>query len=223
MSETIWGGVDDYLATLLAPGDDAIRAALAASDEAGLPQIAVSPLQGKLLDVLVRTTGGRRVLEIGTLGGYSTIWMARALAPGGAIVTLEAAAKHAEVARANLERAGVSERVDLREGKAIDTLPKLAEEGGDPFDFVFIDADKESIPEYFDWAVRLARVGGMILVDNVVRKGGVVNADSDDPRIHGCRRLNEHLAKDARVSASVVQTVGAKGHDGFVLAVVLGH
>ena len=221
MSIETWTAVDDYLAPRLAPHDAALDAALAASHEADLPEIAVSPNQGKLLHVLARTVGAKRILEVGTLGGYSTIWLARTLPAGGRVVTLEHNPKHAEVAESNLARAGVSELIDLRVGKAIDTLPKLHEEGAGPFDFVFIDADKPSIPDYFEWALKLTRPGSLIVVDNVVRRGKLADPDCEDEAVLGCRRLVERLEGETRVSATVVQTVGAKGHDGIVLATVL--
>jgi predicted O-methyltransferase YrrM len=220
VSQELWTAVDRYFGDLLVPADAALEAALEASTAAGLPAIQVTPSQGKLLHLLARLVGAREILEIGTLGGYSTIWLARALPAGGRVVTLEAEPKHAEVARANLARAGVADVVDLRLGRALDTLPQLAAERRTPFDLVFIDADKPSIPEYFDWALRLARPGTAIVVDNVVRDGKVADADSDDDSVRGVRRFAEQLAREPRVSATVVQTVGAKGYDGFALAVV---
>ena len=215
-----WSAVDRYFGELLTPLDPALDEALAASTAAGLPAIAVTPLQGKLLHLLARMQRPRAILEVGTLGGYSTIWLARALEPGGRVVTLELDPKHAEVAQANLARAGVAGAVELRVGRAIDALPRLAAEGRGPFDFIFIDADKAGIPEYFEWAVKLARPGTAIVVDNVVRDGAVVDATSTDANVLGVRRFAEKLAGDARVSATTVQTVGAKGYDGFTLAVV---
>lgn len=221
MSNETWTAVDDYVAPRLAPHDEALDAALAASHEAGLPEIAVSANQGKMLHVLARSVAAKGILEVGTLGGYSTIWLARALPEGGRVVTLEADPKHAEVAVANLARAGLSERVDVRVGRAIETLPKLAEENAGPFDLVFIDADKPSIPDYFEWALRLTRPGSLIVVDNVVRRGKLADSECRDEAVLGCRRLVEQLEGETRVSATVVQTVGAKGHDGIVLATVL--
>ncbi|MEN0109223.1 MAG: O-methyltransferase [Planctomycetota bacterium] len=220
-SET-WSAVDGYLAPRLASHDEALDGALAASTEAGLPEIAVSANQGKLLHVLAQSVNARSILEVGTLGGYSTIWLARALPDDGRLVTLEAEPRHAEVAIANLTRAGLADRVDLRVGKAIDTLATLVAENSGPFDFVFIDADKPSIPDYFQEALRLTRPGSMIVVDNVVRRGELANADSDDPAVIGCQRLVEQLAGEPRVSATVLQTVGAKGHDGLAIATVIG-
>jgi predicted O-methyltransferase YrrM len=220
MDDTPWAAVDRYIAEHLIPSDPALDAALADCTAAGLPAINVTPTQGKLLHLLVRIQGARSILEIGTLGGYSTIWLARALPTGGRLVTLEIDPKHAAVARANIDRAGLTGRVDLRLGKALDTLSVLASERPEPFDFIFIDADKAGIPDYFAWALRLARVGTVIIVDNVVRKGAVIDADSADPSIRGVRRFNEILASESRVSATTLQTVGGKGYDGFTLALV---
>ncbi len=200
--------------------DPALVLALTDSATAGLPAINVAPNQGKLLQLLARMAGARAVLEVGTLGGYSTIWLARALPPGGRLVTLEAEPRHAEVAAINLDRAGVADVVEIVVGKALDTLPRLAEEGREPFDFVFIDADKAGNPDYFAWAVQLSRPGAVIVVDNVVRGGSVTDAGSDDPAVVGTRRLFEVVAAEPRVHATAVQTVGSKGHDGFLLAVV---
>ncbi len=216
-----WTAVDNYFASLLAPEDALLRAALEANNTAGLPAIDVSPLQGKFLQLLVQITHARRVLEIGTLGGYSTMWMARALPPDGRIVTLEYSPTHADVARANLLRAGLLDRVDLRIGRALDLLPTLAESGAAPFDLVFIDADKRSNPDYLDWALRLSRPGTVIAVDNVVRNGAIVNGKSRDPDVIGTRRMTEQIAAHPRLSATVLQTVGDKGYDGIALAVVL--
>jgi predicted O-methyltransferase YrrM len=217
-----WKAVDQYVVDLLLPPDAALQAALDVSAAAGMPSINVSPPQGKFLHLLARGCGARRILEIGTLGGYSTIWLARALPPGGRLVTLEYVPKHADVARANLARAGLSDVVDVRVGRAIDALPKLAaEQGTGPgFDLIFIDADKPSTADYFSWAVKLARAGGLIIVDNVVRKGHVVDAASTDENVQGIRRFMQALANEPRVSATAIQTVGGKGYDGFVLAVV---
>ena len=220
MSEKRWTEVDEYFENLLLPPDPVLDKALESSDAAGLPAISVTPTQGKLLGLLAQSIGARRILELGTLGGYSTIWLARALPSGGRLVTLEYESKHAEVARLNLSRAGLDGVVDLRVGRALDTLPRLAEEGQGPFDFVFIDADKEAYAEYFDWALRLSRSGALIVADNVVRDGEVVDAESGDSRVQGIRRFNERVAREPRVSATVIQTVGGKGYDGFVLALV---
>ena len=221
MIQQLWTAVDHYLNEVLVHGDAALDAALAASDAAGLPAINVAPNQGKLLHLLARVQGARSVLEIGTLAGYSTIWLARALPPGGRVVTLESEPKHAELARANLVRAGVGKLVDVRVGAALDTLPRIAAEGLAPFDFFFIDADKQNIPAYFEWSLKLGRRGSLIVVDNVIREGAVLDADSDDPAVRGVRRFNEMVAADKRVSATVIQTVGAKGHDGFALVLVV--
>lgn len=220
MSQDLWTAVDGYITGLLVPPDPALDAALEASAAAGLPAINVAPNQGKLLMLLARLQGARSILEIGTLGGYSTIWLARALPAGGRLVTLEANPEYAEVARANLARAGFAEVVEVRVGPAAESLPLLAAEGVGPFDVVFIDADKSSTPEYFGWALRLARRGTLIVVDNVVRDGAVVDADSENPAVQGIRRFNELLAAEPRVSATAIQTVGSKGYDGFALALV---
>lgn len=221
MTQDQWTTVDDYLTQTLVGEDDALIGAVRESERAGLPAIQVAPNQGKLLHLLARMIGARSILEIGTLGGYSTIWMARALPAGGRLVTLEADPKHAEVARANFARAGLAGVIDLRLGRALDTLPKLAAEGLGPFDLFFIDADKPSIPEYFDWALRLSHPGSLILVDNVVRKGAVADAASDDPNVQGVRRFNERVAREPRVSATTLQTVGVKGYDGIAFALVV--
>lgn len=217
--QDIWIEVDRYFGDLLSPSDDKLNSALAANKKAGLPAIDVSRLQGKFLHLLVRICGARRILEIGTLGAYSTIWMARALPEGGRIVTLEADPHHAKIARANLRNAGVLDRVDLRLGRALESLPKLEDAG--PFDLIFIDADKPSNPEYLRWALKLSRPGTVIVTDNVVRDGKVVDAKSDDKDVKGTRRFAELLAAEPRLSATVLQTVGTKGYDGFALAVVL--
>ena len=221
MAQEQWTAVDRYLTDLLVPPDPALEVALQASAAAGLPPIQVSPNQGKLLHLLARLQGARAILEIGTLGGYSTIWLARALPAGGRLVTLEADPKHAEVARANLARAGLADVVELRLGRALETLPRLAAEGRGPFDLIFIDADQPGYPDYFAWALKLSRPGSLILADNVVRKGAVVDAASDDPRVQGVRRFNELLAAEPRVTATAIQTVGSKGYDGFALALVI--
>lgn len=220
MSQEQWTAVDHYLADLFAPPDPALEAALRASAEADLPAIQVPPTTGKLLHLLARVQGARAILEIGTLAGYSTIWLARALPAGGRLVTLEAEPKHAAIARANLARAGLADVVDLRLGPALETLPRLAAEGSGPFDLIFIDADKPSYPDYLHWALRLSRRGSLIVADNVIRGGGVADPASDDPRILGVRRFNELLAAEPRVSATALQTVGSKGYDGFALALV---
>jgi predicted O-methyltransferase YrrM len=217
----IWTQVDDYFCNLLAPADEKSEAALEANQQAGLPQIDVTRLQGKFLEFLVRISGARCILEIGTLGGYSTLWLARALPGDGRIVTLELDPHHAEVARANLENAGVLDAVDLIVGPAIETLPTLRNSPAAPFDLIFIDADKQSYPKYLRWALKLSRPGTIIVADNVVRQGKVVETDSDDPNVQGVRRFTELVAAEPRLSATVLQTVGVKGYDGFLLAVVL--
>ena len=219
MEEEIWTAVDRYLGDLLVSADPALEAALSASAAAGLPAISVSPVQGKLLHLLARAIGARNILEIGTLGGYSTIWLARALPDGGRVISLEADARHAEVARANIARAGLETRVEVRLGMALDLLPGLAE-GAEPFDFVFIDADKPNNAAYFDWALKLSRPGSIIVVDNVVREGEVIDADSDSATVLGVRRFLERLAAELRVSATAIQMVGTKGYDGFAIALV---
>lgn len=220
-SKSLWTAVDKYFGDLLAPSDAVLEAARQANRKAKLPAIDVSLLQGKFLHVLVRIVQPQRVLEIGTLGGYSTIWMARALPKGGRIVTLEYEPRHAEVARANLRRARLLNRVDIRVGAALDTLPVLHSSGTGPFDFIFIDANKDDNPHYLDWALKLSRPGTVIVVDNVVRDGEIVNARSKDPDIRGTRRMTELMAANPRLSATVLQNVGVKGYDGFAMAVVL--
>ncbi|PZS37609.1 MAG: methyltransferase [Pseudonocardiales bacterium] len=224
MSQQQWTAVDDYITSTLLEPDEALDAALAASAAAGLPAIAVSPAQGRLLNLLARMMNARRILEFGTLGGYSTIWLARALPPDGHLITLEYVQKHAEVARANIDRAGLAGLVDVQVGDALDTLPQLAAAIGDNradlFDLVFIDADKQHIADHFAWSVRLTRPGGVIVLDNVVRDGAVVDAQSDDPNVQGVRRLYEVMAAEPSASATAIQTVGVKGHDGFAIAIV---
>jgi len=223
MDQARWTAVDRYIADKLLSWDAALEATLKTSEAAGLPPIAVSPNQGKLLMLLARIQGARRILEIGTLGGYSTIWLARALppAPEGHLVTLEADPKHAEVARRNIALAELSSLVDLRIGRALDTLPLIAAERRGHFDLTFIDADKANTAEYFRWALMLSRPGSVIVVDNVVRRGAVIDADSTDPDIQGMRRFNDLVAAEPRVSATAMQTVGCKGYDGFAVALVL--
>ena len=218
MTSDTWSAVDEYLTRLLIPADAALDDALRDATAAGLPAISVSAPLGKFLHLLVRIAGARRILEIGTLAGYSTIWLARALPAGGRLVSLEYDPKHAGVARANLARAGLSSVVDLRVGRAIDLLPAL--EGGESFDFVFIDADKPSTPAYCEWTLKLTRKGGIIVVDNVVRKGAVADTSGKDGDVEGMRRFLARLAAEPDVSGTVLQTVGAKGYDGFALIVV---
>lgn len=221
VAESKQGAVDHYLSDLFAPHDPALDEAIAASAAAGLPEIQVSPTQGKLLYLLTRLVSARAVLEIGTLGGYSAIWMARALEPGGRLVTLEIDPKHAEVATANLARAKVADRVSVRVGRAIETLPKIETEKLGPFDLTFIDADKPSNPDYFEWALKLTRRGGLIIVDNVVRDGAVIDAESTDAAVRGSRRVLERMAAEKRVAATAIQVVGVKGWDGLAIAQVL--
>jgi len=218
MTQESWAAVVDYVHERLVPHDSALDAALAASRVAGLPEIAVSPSQGKLLHLLALTVGARRILEVGTLGGYSAIWMARALPPDGRLITLESEPRHAEVARANLARAGLAGVTEVRLGPALETLPRLAGEGVGPFDLVFIDADKPSNPDYFNWGLQLARAGSLIVVDNVVREGAVIDADSSDASVRGVRRLFDVVRSEPRVSATAIQTVGVKGWDGLLVA-----
>lgn len=216
MTQQVWSAVDEFITEQVVAQDTALEAALEHSDAAGLPAIAVAPAQGKLLHMLALTVGARRVLEIGTLGGYSTIWLARALPEDGRLVTLEFSDRHAEVARENLARAGVGDRVQVRVGAALDLLPELVDEPA--FDLVFIDADKPNNPEYFRWALRLTRPGSLIIVDNVVRGGAVVDAGSVDPMIIGTRRLFELAGSTPEVTVTAVQTVGGKGYDGLLIA-----
>jgi predicted O-methyltransferase YrrM len=217
----LWTAVDDYLGEVLLPRDSALAQAQAASAAAGLPDISVAPNQGLLLNILATAAGAKRILEIGTLGGYSTICLARALPSDGRLITLEFDPRHAEVARANLEMAGVSAIVDIRLGPALETLPKLEAEGAGPFDLVFIDADKQNNPAYLEWALKLARPGTLIVVDNVVRHGRILDANSPDADVQGTRRMFELMAELPRLSATAVQTVGSKGLDGLAFAVVL--
>jgi predicted O-methyltransferase YrrM len=220
MSKELWTAVDQYLVESLIPGDPALDEALKANAAAGLPTIDVAPNQGKLLQLIARIQGARRILEIGTLGGYSTIWLARALPSDGKLVTLEAEAIHAEVAKANIERAGLSSIVELRLGPALESLAQLHQEGTPPFDLIFIDADKPNNPRYLEWSMRLSRTGTVIVLDNVVRDGAVIEPQSSDPMVQGVRRFFEMVAADSRLDATALQTVGSKGYDGFVLAIV---
>ncbi len=220
MTQELWTAVDSYIKEKMIPADAALSAAQQSGIDAGLPPIAVSPAQGKLLHLLARMCGAKNVLEIGTLAGYSTIWMARALPAGGHVITLEMDAKHAEVSRENFAMAGLADVVELRLGSALDSLPKLVGERRGPFDLIFIDADKKNIPAYLDWSLKLSRPGTVIVVDNIIRDGKVIDADSKDPDIQGVRQFNDLLATDKRVSATEIQTVGEKGYDGFALLVV---
>ena len=219
--QELWAAVDGYINDSVVRPDDALEAALHATAEAGMPPIAVSAPQGKLLGILARTVDARKILEIGTLGAYSTIWLARALRPGGKLITLEVDPKHAEVARKNLANAGLDGTAEVRLGAALETLPTLEPEA--PFDLTFIDADKANIPAYFDWAVRFSRPGSVVVVDNVVRNGGLIDSSSTDTNIGGVRSLHELLAHDDRVTATTIQTVGSKGYDGFTIEIGRAH
>ncbi len=220
MDQELWSAVDAYLVDLLLPADPVLDETLTTSAAAGLPGISVAPSQGKLLMLLARMQGARRILEIGTLGGYSTIWLARALAADGRLITLEFEPKHAQVAQANLVRAGLANRVEVQVGAAVDSLAKLVASGIEPFDFIFIDADKESYAEYLEWALRLSRLGTVIVADNVIRRGAVTDPASADPRVQGIRRFYARLAAEPCLAATAIQTVGSKGYDGFALALV---
>jgi predicted O-methyltransferase YrrM len=219
--EKIWAEVDNYLGDLLAPHDPGLAHAIESNRKEGLPSIDVPALLGKFLDVMIRVSGARRVLEIGTLGAYSTIWMARAVPEGGRVITLELEPRHAEIARANLEVAGVADRVEIRIGAALDSLRGLHREGSPPFDLIFIDADKQSMPEYLEWSLKLSHPGTVIIGDNVVRDGKVIDAKTDDPHVRGVQRFLELAAANPRLRATAVPTVGARGYDGFAVAVVL--
>ncbi|WP_414570007.1 O-methyltransferase [Nostoc sp. CCY 9925] len=221
MTQEQWTAVDSYLTDLFVPSDPVLDAALEASAAAGLPPHNVSPNQGKLLLLLAQLQRARTILEIGTLGGYSTIWLARALPSDGYLITLEADAKHAEVAQKNIARAGLNEVVELRLGQALSTLPQLAAEGRSPFDLIFIDADKPNNPDYLAWALKLSRRGSLIVADNVVRNGAVIDTNSSDASVQGVRHFNELLASEPRLSATALQTVGSKGYDGFAIALVV--
>lgn len=220
MSRKTWTAVDDYIVESLLEADPVLDAALKANSERGLPAIDVSPAQGKLLNLLVRMSGAKRILEIGTLGGYSTIWLARALPPGGKVVTLELEQHHADVARSNLKIAGLSELVDLRVGPALETLAALSAEGTAPFDFIFIDADKPNNRHYLSWAVRLSRPSTVIVCDNVIRDGAVLDEDGSDANVEGARAAFSFIGDSNRLDGTAIQTVGAKGYDGFVIAIV---
>jgi predicted O-methyltransferase YrrM len=220
MSQEQWNAVDDYVAGLFLQKDEVLEHALQASNEAGLPAINVSPVQGKLLMLLALSIKAKRILEIGTLGGYSTIWLARALPSDGRLVTLEYEPKHAAVAEQNLKYAGLNDKVEIMVGKAVDTLPGLSADSRAPFDLIFIDADKDSYAEYFELSLRLSRPGTLLIADNVVRDGNVVQPDHSDPRVQGIRRFNERVSAEPRVSATVIQTVGTKGYDGLAVIYV---
>src|SRR5260221_1132000 len=217
MASRLWRDVDRYITDTLVQPDEAFDGALGASDGAGLPTISVSPAHGKVLWLLARTLGAKRILEIGTLGGYSTIWLARGLAPGGRLITLEALDKHAAVARSNIDRAGLAKLVEIRVGQALATLPSV--EG--PFDLSFIDADKQNNAEYFSWALKLSRPGSLIVVDNLVREGAVIDAQSRDKAVPRGRRLDQLIGAERRVAATAIQTVGLQSYDSFAIALVL--
>ncbi|HZK78143.1 MAG TPA: O-methyltransferase [Gemmatimonadaceae bacterium] len=221
MSQDTWSAVDNYIDDELALSDAILDAAIAANAAGGLPAIDVTASQGKLLQLLARLAGAKRILEIGTLGGYSTIWLARALPPDGRLITLEFEPKHAAVAKLNIERAGLSHIVEVRTGAALDSLPVIEAENAGPFDLFFIDADKVNNPVYLDWAIRLSRRGSVIIVDNVVREGGLADSNSDDAAIRASRKVVELIASDPRVDGTVIQTVGTKGYDGFAIAMVM--
>ncbi len=221
MTQELWTSVDDYISNLFVPFDPVMQEALGTSEAAGLPSISVAPNEGKLLMLLAQICGARKILEIGTLGGYSTIWLARGMASGGTLITLEASAKHAEIARINIVRADLTGVVEVRVGSALDTLPQLVAEDRGPFDLIFIDANKDNYSEYFAWALKLSRRGSLIVADNVIRDGEVLDSTNNDPRVQGIRRFNQLLADESRVRATVIQTVGRKGHDGIAIAVVV--
>lgn len=220
MTNEQWAAVDQYFGGLFVPEDAALEAALKATGEAGMPAINVSPTQGKLLHLLAKAHGVKSILEIGTLGGYSTIWMGRALPADGRLITLEIDPKHADIARANIERAGLGDRVEIRLGAAITTLPQLFESGAGPFDLVFIDADKVSTPAYLEWAMKLTRPGSLIIIDNVVRNGAVADPGNSDPNVNGIQQAMAAMAADERITATAIQTVGSKGYDGLAIALV---
>jgi predicted O-methyltransferase YrrM len=222
MSQHLWTKVDDYICDQLVPRDEALVAALRDSKAAGLPDIAVAPNQGKMLNLVARLMGAKRILEIGTLGGYSTIWMARALPEDGRLVTCEFSSKHADIAAANIARAGLAARVDIRVGPGLATLPLLQAEQQPPFDLVFIDADKQNNVHYVQWALKLTRPGSLIIIDNVVRDGKVIETVSGDEMVEGVRRMNAFIAAEPRLDATAIQTVGSKGYDGFTMALVCG-
>lgn len=222
MTPEQWTEVDQYFTDHFTPPDPALDGALQATADANIPAIQVAPNQGKLLAILAQSIGARRILEIGTLGGYSTIWLARALAPGGSVITLEVDPRHAEVARGNLARAGLSDVVEVRVGPALETLPMIAAEGREPFDLVFIDADKVNTPAYFEWALKMTRPGSLIITDNVVRGGAVVDTNTSDIHVQGVQRSLEMMANHPHITATAIQTVGSKGYDGLAIALVTG-
>ncbi|PCK22966.1 methyltransferase [Bacillus pumilus] len=218
--EQVWCKVDEYITDKLIPTDDVLEQALSKNKQAGLPEIDVSPAQGKMLYLLAKTKGARRILEIGTLGGYSTIWLARALEEDGELITLEAVSQHVEIAQQNINRAGLAERVTILQGKALDTLPQLKERDTLPFDLIFIDADKPNNPNYLKWALDFSKKGTVIIADNVVRNGSVIHAADQDERVKGTREFFDLLKQEPRIEATAIQTVGEKGYDGFVYGIV---
>ena len=220
VTKDLWTEVDQYFSEILLPADPILDSVIEACGKAGLPAIAVSPNQGKLLQLLVQLMDARSILELGTLGGYSTIWLARGMRPGGRLITLEIDPKHADVARGNIARAGLQSVVNVRVGNALEILPQLAGQRLGPFDLIFIDADKQNIPAYFDWAMKLSRSGSLIIVDNVVRDGAVIDPTNADPNVQGVRRFIDQLGAERRASGTVIQTVGTKGYDGFAIVLV---
>lgn len=218
--EQVWGKVDEYIKDKLMAKDDVLEQTLIKNKQAGLPEIDVSPAQGKLLYLLAKTKGAKRILEIGTLGGYSTIWLARALESDGELMTLEAVSHHAETAQQNIHRAGLAERVTILQGKALDTLSQLKEQDTLPFDLIFIDADKPNNPQYLKWALHFSKKGTVIIADNVVRNGAVLHASDQDERVKGTREFFDLLKQESRIEATAIQTVGEKGYDGFVYGIV---
>ena len=221
MTTQLWTSVDEYISNLFTPFDHVLSEAVASSDAAGLPPISVAPNEGKLLMLLAQMCGASRILEIGTLGGYSTIWLARGMRADGTLLSLEANPKHAEVARANIARANFVSSVEVRVGPALETLPQILHEGKAPFDLIFIDADKEGYPQYLSWALKLSHIGTVIIADNVIRDGEILNPESTDARVDGVRRFNQLLADEPRIKATVIQTVGRKGHDGMAIGIVV--
>lgn len=220
MINPLFGAVDNYICDLVAPEDEALEATIQSIETSGIPSISVSAVQGKFLQVLAKLCNAKKILEIGTLAGYSTIWMARALRPGGKLITLEYESKHAEIAEKNIALAGLSDKVEVRVGKALDILPKLVEENAGPFDMIFIDADKLPYAEYFQWALKLSWPGTLIVADNVIREGKVLDENESDEMVVGVKRFNKLLAETKEVTACIMQTIGAKEHDGIALAVV---
>lgn len=220
MDNDLFAQVDHYISALISPEDDILKAVHASIEEADMPQISVSASQGKFLQLLSKLTHATKILELGTLAGYSTIWLARALPPKGKLITIEFSAKHAQVAQRNINKANLQDIVDIRVGKALDILPQIQANDEGPFDLIFIDADKPPYLEYFDWAIALARPGTLIIADNVIREGKVLDADSSDDKVIGVQRLNESLGENPKVFSTIIQTVGTKEHDGMVLAIV---